>query len=164
MASLKVTYEAPPGLKKNLQRTYEAWTPDFMAEGGSAMRAQLFFVLAWFHAIVQERRTFVPQVRVKQTSLTKLKEYVDSPKLEHSGLDLASGREVSPTRAQLLFVLAWFHAIIQERRTFVPQVKRLKRSREWTQFSSERSRDGHEHRPHAKKCRVTQDVKLPTLV
>jgi hypothetical protein len=66
MASLKVTYEAPPGLKKNLQRTYEAWTPDFIAEGGSAVRAQLLFVLAWFHAIVQERRTFVPQVRVKR--------------------------------------------------------------------------------------------------
>lgn len=67
MASLKVTYEAPPGLKKNLLRTYEAWTSDFVADGGSTVRAQLLFLLAWFHAIVQERRTFVPQVRMGST-------------------------------------------------------------------------------------------------
>ncbi len=55
----QVTFEAPPGIKKNLQRTYEAWPPEFISSGGP-LRAQLLFLLAWFHAIVQERRTYVP--------------------------------------------------------------------------------------------------------
>ncbi|KAJ9505746.1 hypothetical protein QJQ45_029247, partial [Haematococcus lacustris] len=59
-ASLKVTFEAPPGLKKNLQRTYEGWDTEWVA-AGSPLRAQLLFVLAWFHAVVQERRTYIPQ-------------------------------------------------------------------------------------------------------
>jgi len=58
--SIKVTYEAPPGLKKNLERTYDAWSPEFIGSG-SVMRAQLLFMLAWFHGVVQERRTYVPQ-------------------------------------------------------------------------------------------------------
>eukprot|EP00899_Mesostigma_viride_P029629 jgi/Mesvir1/9851/Mv22388-RA.1 len=57
---LKVTYEAPPGLKKNLLRTYDSWDKDFIASG-SPVRAQLLFVLAWFHAVVQERRSYIPQ-------------------------------------------------------------------------------------------------------
>uniref|UniRef100_A0A7S0W0F2 Cytoplasmic dynein 2 heavy chain 1 n=2 Tax=Hemiselmis TaxID=77924 RepID=A0A7S0W0F2_9CRYP len=58
--SLKVTFEAPPGLKKNLQNAYSMWSPSFVGEG-SASRAQLLFIVAWFHAVVQERRTFIPQ-------------------------------------------------------------------------------------------------------
>ncbi|KAG2426397.1 hypothetical protein HYH02_014824 [Chlamydomonas schloesseri] len=58
--SLKVTFEAPPGMKKNLQRTYEAWSAEYLASG-PPIRAQLLFVLAWFHAVVQERRTYIPQ-------------------------------------------------------------------------------------------------------
>ncbi len=57
-----MTFEAPPGLKKNLQRTYDGWTPDFVA-AGPPLRAQLLFVLAWFHAVVQERRSYIPQAR-----------------------------------------------------------------------------------------------------
>ena len=58
--SLKITYESPPGVKKNLQRTYNSWNKDFI-EGGNTLRAQALFSLAWFHAIVQERRTYIPQ-------------------------------------------------------------------------------------------------------
>lgn len=58
--SLKVTYEAPPGLKKNIKRTYDAW-PTTLVESGSEVRAQLLFLLAWLHGILQERRTYVPQ-------------------------------------------------------------------------------------------------------
>jgi len=58
--SLKVTFEAPPGVKKNLQRTYDSWSPQLVGKGGTA-RAHLMFVLAWFHAVVQERRTYIPQ-------------------------------------------------------------------------------------------------------
>jgi len=58
--SLKITFEAPPGLKKNLQNAFSMWSPQFVGEG-SASRAQLLFIVAWFHAVVQERRTFIPQ-------------------------------------------------------------------------------------------------------
>jgi dynein heavy chain 2 len=54
--------QSPPGIKKNLQRTYESWTPEFIKRGESSVRAQALFVLAWFHAVVQERRNYIPQV------------------------------------------------------------------------------------------------------
>ncbi|XP_047247257.1 cytoplasmic dynein 2 heavy chain 1 isoform X2 [Girardinichthys multiradiatus] len=60
-ASLKITYEAPPGLKKNLLRTYESWTPEQISKGGNLARAQSLFCLAWFHAVCQERRKYIPQ-------------------------------------------------------------------------------------------------------
>ncbi|XP_061575223.1 dynein cytoplasmic 2 heavy chain 1 isoform X3 [Cololabis saira] len=60
-SSLKITYEAPPGLKKNLLRTYESWTPEQISKGGNLARAQSFFCLAWFHAVCQERRNYIPQ-------------------------------------------------------------------------------------------------------
>ncbi|CAM9567413.1 unnamed protein product, partial [Choristocarpus tenellus] len=55
-----VTFESPPGLKKNLQRTYSTW-PASMVEEGGEVKAQLLLALAWFHGIVQERRVFRPQ-------------------------------------------------------------------------------------------------------
>lgn len=59
--SLKVTYESPPGIKRNIQRAYENWTPEFISKNGLMFRSQALFVLAWFHAIVQERRNYIPQ-------------------------------------------------------------------------------------------------------
>ncbi|KAK6296187.1 hypothetical protein J4Q44_G00339000 [Coregonus suidteri] len=61
-SSLKITYEAPPGLKKNLLRTYESWSPEQISKGGLLSRAQSLFCLAWFHAVCQERRNYIPQV------------------------------------------------------------------------------------------------------
>jgi len=58
--SLKVTYEAPPGIKKNLLRTLESWNPGWFASGNE-LRSQVMFMCAHFHAIVQERRTYIPQ-------------------------------------------------------------------------------------------------------
>ncbi|KAM4627347.1 cytoplasmic dynein 2 heavy chain 1 [Polymixia lowei] len=60
-SSLKITYEAPPGLKKNLMRTYESWSPEQISKGGVLTRAQSLFCLAWFHAVCQERRNYIPQ-------------------------------------------------------------------------------------------------------
>ncbi|XP_057206860.1 cytoplasmic dynein 2 heavy chain 1 isoform X3 [Triplophysa rosa] len=60
-SSLKVTYEAPPGLKKNLKRTYESWGSEQISKGGTLARAQSLFCLAWFHAVCQERRNYIPQ-------------------------------------------------------------------------------------------------------
>ena len=56
---LKITVEAPPGIKKNLQRSYESWDDKYVS-AGSAARAQLLFVLGFFHAVVQERRRYIP--------------------------------------------------------------------------------------------------------
>ncbi|KAI9364365.1 dynein heavy chain and region D6 of dynein motor-domain-containing protein [Zopfochytrium polystomum] len=58
--SLKITVEAPPGIKKNLQRIYSSWHPDFVARG-NLLRSQALFALAWFHAVIQERRNYIPQ-------------------------------------------------------------------------------------------------------
>ncbi|KAA0702385.1 Cytoplasmic dynein 2 heavy chain 1 [Triplophysa tibetana] len=60
-SSLKVTYEV--GLKKNLKRTYESWSSEQISKGGTLARAQALFCLAWFHAVCQERRNYIPQVR-----------------------------------------------------------------------------------------------------
>ena len=60
-SSLKITYEAPPGIKRNLQRTYESWSQEYIEQGHSVVRSQALFALAWFHAIVQERRMLIPQ-------------------------------------------------------------------------------------------------------
>lgn len=60
-SSLKVTYEAPPGIKKNLQRTYDSWSQEYVSQGNSILRSQALFALAWFHAVVQERRCYIPQ-------------------------------------------------------------------------------------------------------
>lgn len=63
VAVLLCCHKAPPGLKKNLLRTFEAWSPEYISKSGSVSRSQALFVLAWFHAVVQERRIFIPQVR-----------------------------------------------------------------------------------------------------
>lgn len=57
---LQVSFEAPPGVKRNLQRTYDAWGSSRFSQA-SPLQAQLLFMLAWFHAIVQERRAYMPQ-------------------------------------------------------------------------------------------------------
>ncbi|CEO98015.1 hypothetical protein PBRA_006129 [Plasmodiophora brassicae] len=57
----KVTVEAPPGVKRNLLSTYSMWNDDFVGKGNDTTRARLLFCLAWFHALVQERRIYIPQ-------------------------------------------------------------------------------------------------------
>lgn len=57
--SAQVTFEAPPGLKQNLSRTLASWPPEWLAAGGPT-RAQLAFLLAWLHAVAQERRAHAP--------------------------------------------------------------------------------------------------------
>ncbi len=77
--SLKVTFEAPPGMKKNMLRTYDGWSSEFIGQG-SPLRAQLLFILSWFHAVVQERRNYIPQ------GWSKFYEF--------SGADLRSGADI----------------------------------------------------------------------
>lgn len=49
--------QTPQGVKRNLERTYNGLDTTI----SSVENAKIVFVLAWFHAIVQERRTFIPQ-------------------------------------------------------------------------------------------------------
>ena len=58
---LKIAYEAPQGLKKNLQQTYGNWSEDYVTGDKNILRIQSLLVLAIFHAVVQERRTYIPQ-------------------------------------------------------------------------------------------------------
>jgi len=58
--SLKVTYEAPPGVKKNILRTLESWNQNWFGQGND-LRSRVIFLCAHFHAIMQERRTYIPQ-------------------------------------------------------------------------------------------------------
>jgi dynein heavy chain 2 len=61
--SLKATYESPPGIKKNLQRTFDSWEMDTFNDSSKvgAVKSRLLFLLSVFHAVIQERRTFIPQ-------------------------------------------------------------------------------------------------------
>lgn len=58
-SSLKITYETPPGMKNNLQRTFQYVAPANGSQEPNKM--QLLFVLSWFHSMIQERRKFIPQ-------------------------------------------------------------------------------------------------------
>mmetsp|Transcript_19642 Transcript_19642/g.14353 ORF Transcript_19642/g.14353 Transcript_19642/m.14353 type:complete len:106 (-) Transcript_19642:1246-1563(-) len=59
-SSLKITYETPPGIKNNLQRTFSYISP-LLQGSNDALKNQLLFILCWFHALIQERRTYIPQ-------------------------------------------------------------------------------------------------------
>lgn len=52
----KISYEAPPGLKQNLSRILSSQSPD-----PSTPTGKLQFVLSYFHALIQERRNYIPQ-------------------------------------------------------------------------------------------------------
>ncbi|KAJ8666429.1 hypothetical protein QAD02_008091 [Eretmocerus hayati] len=52
-------FEPPPGIKANLLRTFSTVPPSRMMKPPHE-RARLYFLLAWFHAIVQERLRYVP--------------------------------------------------------------------------------------------------------
>lgn len=63
-SSLKITYETPPGVRNNLTRTFNYVCPQG-TQHQNAQQTQLLFVLSWFHALLQERRTYIPQGWVK---------------------------------------------------------------------------------------------------
>ncbi|KAG1662035.1 Dynein heavy chain, cytoplasmic [Nymphon striatum] len=52
-------FEPPPGVKANLLRTFSAIPASRMMKAPGE-RAKLYFLLAWFHAIVQERLRYSP--------------------------------------------------------------------------------------------------------
>eukprot|EP00731_Ephydatia_muelleri_P024350 Em0016g621a len=58
-ASRILTFEPPPGVKANLVRTFGTVPPARMCKEPTE-RARLYFLLAWFHAIIQERLRYAP--------------------------------------------------------------------------------------------------------
>ncbi|CAD6190911.1 unnamed protein product [Caenorhabditis auriculariae] len=57
----KITFEPPPGVRNNLLRTYSQ-VEDVQR---SVVTNQSIFVVAWLHALLQERRTYIPQAWTK---------------------------------------------------------------------------------------------------
>lgn len=51
--------EPPPGVKANLLDSLRSIPPQRLSQG-PAEKARLYFLLAWFHAVVQERLRYVP--------------------------------------------------------------------------------------------------------
>lgn len=58
-ASRIFVYEPPPGIKANLLRTFSTIPASRMSEAPGE-RSRLYFLLAWFNAIVQERLRYAP--------------------------------------------------------------------------------------------------------
>jgi len=53
------TFESPPGVKANLLHTFPLFSKERM-ERKPVERTRLYFLLAWFHAVIQERLRFAP--------------------------------------------------------------------------------------------------------
>lgn len=60
-SSLKISYETPPGIKNNLMRTFQYVAPSPQVQQQEPAMTQLRFILSWFHALIQERRKYIPQ-------------------------------------------------------------------------------------------------------
>uniref|UniRef100_A0AC35UGI5 Dynein heavy chain n=1 Tax=Rhabditophanes sp. KR3021 TaxID=114890 RepID=A0AC35UGI5_9BILA len=58
--SLKLTFESPPGLENNMSRTYTQWLQTKLTNS-TPIRLQSYFIVAFLHAMLQERRTYIPQ-------------------------------------------------------------------------------------------------------
>jgi hypothetical protein len=86
-------FEAPPGLKQNVQRTYALWSSDFLAG------------------------------HVGSSTARRSSSGEGGDETRHSGsLARPVPPHLVPLRAQLLFLLAWFNAVLQERQNHVPVV------------------------------------------
>ncbi len=59
----KITFETPPGIKKNLERIYQNWASSIFSDDlkNDKVIYQMLFCIAFLHALVQERRTYIPQ-------------------------------------------------------------------------------------------------------
>lgn len=64
-------FEPPPGIKANLQESLRSIPPSRLQRGPTE-RSRLYFMLAWLHAVVQERLRYVP------LGWTKFYEFNDS--------------------------------------------------------------------------------------
>jgi dynein heavy chain 1 len=58
-------FEPPPGIKANLQHTFAAVSASRM-DKAPVERSRIYFLLAWFHAVIQERLRYSPLGWTKQ--------------------------------------------------------------------------------------------------
>ncbi|CAL4067976.1 unnamed protein product, partial [Meganyctiphanes norvegica] len=65
-----LVFEPPPGIKANLLRTFSTVPSSRMMKAPSE-RARLYFLIAWFHAITQERLRYAPLGWSKQYEFTE---------------------------------------------------------------------------------------------
>ncbi len=54
-------FEPPPGIRANLTRTLSV-IPSVRMNRAPVERSRLYFLLAWLHAIAQERLRYAPQL------------------------------------------------------------------------------------------------------
>lgn len=66
---LKVMIESPPGIKQNLVRTYSDWGEPLYSSITGKQR-ELLFIAATLHAVIQERRSYIPQGWSKMYEIT----------------------------------------------------------------------------------------------
>ncbi|CEF67356.1 Dynein heavy chain domain and Dynein heavy chain, P-loop containing D4 domain and Dynein heavy chain, coiled coil stalk domain and P-loop containing nucleoside triphosphate hydrolase domain-containing protein [Strongyloides ratti] len=61
--SLKITFESPPGLDNNINRTYTGWIQGLSSNEYifDTVKQQALFMISYIHGLLQERRTFIPQ-------------------------------------------------------------------------------------------------------
>lgn len=53
-------FEPPPGVRANLLSTFNRVATSGRVQKAPKERARLYFLLAWFHAVVQERLRYAP--------------------------------------------------------------------------------------------------------
>ena len=60
--SFQLTFESPPGIKRNMQRSFDTWGTSVIEKTPEIPhRVRTLYALAWFHAVCQERRIYIPQ-------------------------------------------------------------------------------------------------------
>lgn len=67
-----LVFEPPPGIRANLLRTFSAVPAARMMKAPNE-RTRLYFLLAWFHAVVQERLRYCPLGKIYTNNLKKKK-------------------------------------------------------------------------------------------
>merc|ERR1711892_186227 len=94
------TYEPPPGVRANLLRTFSTVSASRMMKPPNE-RARMYFLLAWFHAIVQERLRYCPLGWAKYYEFTESDLRVACDTLDTWIEATAMGRTIFPRRRSL---------------------------------------------------------------
>lgn len=69
--SLKVVTEPPNGLKLNMRSSYSKITEDILEECPHEAFRPLVYILAFFHAVVQERRKYGEHILLDDGTVTE---------------------------------------------------------------------------------------------
>eukprot|EP01119_Soliformovum_irregulare_P015549 TRINITY_DN4380_c0_g1_i7.p1 TRINITY_DN4380_c0_g1~~TRINITY_DN4380_c0_g1_i7.p1 ORF type:complete len:519 (+),score=196.29 TRINITY_DN4380_c0_g1_i7:67-1623(+) len=91
-------FEPPPGVKANLQHTFSAISSNRM-DKAPVERARMYFLLAWFHAVVQERLRYAPLGWTKTFEFTEADQRVALDTLDYWIDTAANGKtNLSPEK------------------------------------------------------------------